>query len=135
MELVCRCLLVCCLPFDNKYKKVEEEAAPAEGDEENIEALPLAQKPQEQNFQSYNPREEFEQPDSHAIEEQEDKMNLIGNAAANTKIVAAANTRNQQKNRFNGGNTNGITESPSMEIEMQQLATGNLPNTPAQRRR
>ena len=64
-------------------------------------------------------------------------MNLIGNAAANTKVVSGSNTRNQQKNRFNGGNlnTNGATESPSMEIEMQQLATGNLPNTPAQRRR
>ena len=62
-------------------------------------------------------------------------MNLIGNPAANTKVVSANNTRNQQKNRFNGGNTNGATESPSMEIEMQQLATGNLPNTPAQRRR
>ena len=42
IELFCRCLLVCCLPFDKKYKKVEEEPAPAEGDEENIEAQPLA---------------------------------------------------------------------------------------------
>ncbi len=70
------------------------------------------------------------------MDDQEDKMNLIGNA--NAKALPSGgtgNTRNVQKNRFVGANTNGVTESPSMEIEMQQMGTGNLPNTPAQRRR
>ena len=94
MELFCRCLLVCCVRFDKTHKHSDEEPAPPEEDEEDAEAP--APKAPANDFQSYNPHEQFDQPDSHAMEDQEDKMNLIGNAAAGTKVVAAAgNTRNQ----------------------------------------
>ena len=92
MELFCRCFLICCFRFDKTHKQSDEEPARAEDeDEENAEAPPPVKK--EQDFQSYNPHEQF--PDSNAIEDQEDKVNLIGNAAVNTKVVAANNTRNQ----------------------------------------
>ena len=42
MELFCRCFLICCVRFDKTYKQKEEEPAPGEEDEENIEAQPLA---------------------------------------------------------------------------------------------
>ena len=94
MELFCRCLLVCCVRFDKTHKHSDEEPAPPEEDEEDAEAP--GPKAPANDFQSYNPHEQFDQPDSHAMEDHEDKMNLIGNAAAGTKVVAAAgNTRNQ----------------------------------------
>jgi hypothetical protein len=48
--------------------------------------------------------------------DQEDKMNLINNAGSKGIAGGNNNTRNLQKNRFIGANTNGATESPSMEI-------------------
>ncbi len=67
MELFCRCLLVCCVRFDKTHKHSDEELAPPEEDEENAEAP--APKPPANDFQSYNPHEQFDQPDSHAMED------------------------------------------------------------------
>ena len=54
--------------------------------------------------------------------ENEDKMNLIGNAGPMINAKVKDNTRNNgSRNRFAGANTNGVTESPSMEMDLQQL--------------
>ena len=139
MELVSRCVLVCCITFDRTFKHGEEEQPDNGDEEEEPEIPPPAPKQDNLGIQSYNPIQQHNNDNNFEAEggmESEDKINLIGNAGNMIQAKTKENTRNNLgKNKFAAANTNGATESPSMEMDMQQLATGNLPNTPLQKRR
>ena len=56
-----------------------------------------------------------------------EKLHLIdAEAGATAAKIVGRDTRNARNQRFNPG-TNGVTESPSMEMDLQQMPTGNAP--------
>jgi hypothetical protein len=49
--------------------------------------------------------------------ENDDKMLLIAGREAATKIVTGETRNNRRNSKYNPGGTNGVTESPSMEMD------------------
>ena len=134
MELISRCLLYCCIKFDEVRKKAsasddlfgqqpeeEEEAAPADE-----KALPPP--PNAPLFHAIDPHNLDGGPPLYDNgPDNEDKMNLIdAEAGPSAAKIVGRDTRNARNQRFNPG-TNGATESPSMEMDLQQMPTGNAP--------
>jgi hypothetical protein len=126
MELISRCLLFCCIKFDEVRKKASaSDDLFGEQGEEDAEAPPAEEKPAPSAplFHAIDPHNlnmnEGPGPLYDNGGDNDDKMNLIdAEAGSSAAKIVGRDTRNARNQRFNPG-TNGATESPSMEMDLQ----------------